>query len=212
MREQASAKHKQASMMLEQTRPNDPEDTKIPAWEKQREAEQFHLEAALREAEYLQHLQGALTYASDQEEAHFLLAQYHQQQHRECASSLLMTPPRLKGRQQPARYPPVRSFTSPLGYTPPVVDQGEVPSGKVPWVSPFQGCEVTRTLDLPLQPLHSPSICTTVSSSFYYSSYSHFNHHLLKQLIKLVSYKLINLHLQPVKLYISHLYIALTAH
>lgn len=85
-RERAADKQEQAHSLLETIEAYEPDTKKMPAWDLEQEAEQLLHEAALRQAKYIQLLQGALTYAPDWEEAHHLLAQHYQQRHKESES------------------------------------------------------------------------------------------------------------------------------
>ncbi|TNE50876.1 MAG: protein kinase [Deltaproteobacteria bacterium] len=85
-RERAKNKQEQAEALLETIAPHEPETIKMPAWELEQEAKQLLHEAALRQAQYIQLLQGALTYAPGWEEAHQRLAQHYKTRHQEAES------------------------------------------------------------------------------------------------------------------------------
>lgn len=86
-RAEAQEKRHRAEQILSGIKPYDPEEHKIPAWTLQDEADLCIHEAALREVEYLECLQGVLTYAADCEEAHHLLASYYQKRHQEAEAA-----------------------------------------------------------------------------------------------------------------------------
>jgi serine/threonine protein kinase/formylglycine-generating enzyme required for sulfatase activity len=77
LRAQASAKRKAAQEKLDGVRPFDPVDKKEHGWALEDEANRLEVAAALREAEWLETLQGALTVDPDLPEAHAALAEHH---------------------------------------------------------------------------------------------------------------------------------------
>lgn len=77
LRAQAGAKRKAAQLALDGVRPFDPVEKKKPGWALEDEAKRLEVMAALREAEWLETLQGALSIDPDLPEAHAALADHH---------------------------------------------------------------------------------------------------------------------------------------
>jgi serine/threonine-protein kinase len=73
----AAAMRAEASARLEGVRPFDPLDAKQPGWALEDEAARLDVQAALREAEWLEALHGALTIDPDLPEAHAALAVHY---------------------------------------------------------------------------------------------------------------------------------------
>ncbi|TNE52507.1 MAG: protein kinase [Deltaproteobacteria bacterium] len=81
LREQAAILQYEAKFLLEKVETWESEDKKLPAWNKEDEAQQCLQEAKLLEIEAEQLLQGALTHTPDLLEAHLALSDIYQQIH-----------------------------------------------------------------------------------------------------------------------------------
>jgi len=77
LRSTAQTKQKEAQLALDGVRPFDPVEKKEPGWALEDEAKQHEVAAALRQAEWLETLQGALTVDPDLPEAHAALADHY---------------------------------------------------------------------------------------------------------------------------------------
>jgi len=77
LRRDAAAKRAEAQASLDGVRPFDPVEKKEPGWALDDEAGRLEVAAALREAEWMEALQGALTVDPDLAEAHTTLADHH---------------------------------------------------------------------------------------------------------------------------------------
>jgi serine/threonine-protein kinase len=77
LRSQASEKQREAQARLDGVRPFDPAEKKEPGWALEDEARKLMVAAALRDAEWLETLQGALTVDPDLPEAHAALADHY---------------------------------------------------------------------------------------------------------------------------------------
>ena len=80
LRAQATAKRAESQAKLEGVRPFDPAGKKEAGWALEDEANRLTVAAALREAEWLETLQSALTVDPDLPEAHAALADHHRDQ------------------------------------------------------------------------------------------------------------------------------------
>jgi eukaryotic-like serine/threonine-protein kinase len=79
LRAQAGGKRAEAQVRLDGVRSFDPVEKKEPGWALEDEAGRLEVAAALREAEWLEALQGALTVDPDLPEAHDALADHHRE-------------------------------------------------------------------------------------------------------------------------------------
>ena len=77
LRGRAADAEERARAVLEPLRPSDPVERKRPAWQLQQLASNLRREAALREADWLQTMHGALSQAPDLPEAHDALAEHY---------------------------------------------------------------------------------------------------------------------------------------